>query len=293
MKIAVFGRSFRASTADIIKELFVKLQAENVEVFIYKPFYQFIIASNVVAPFECSLFEKPEESPSDVDFLISIGGDGTFLESMMFLKSSTIPVIGLNSGRLGFLANIAAEEMTTALDLILKNEYEIEKRNLLRVETGIELFGGYNFALNEVTLQKIDTSLIAIEAYIGDDFINTYWADGLIIATPTGSTAYSLSVGGPIIVPGSDVLLLSPIAPHNLTMRPLVVNDDVQMKFKVKARCNSFLLSVDNRTQEIVADTGFVYVRKSKFELKMLKLPFNSYTSTIRNKLMWGVDKRN
>ncbi len=293
MKIAIFGRNFKASTTNIIKELFVKLLAENVEIYIYKPFYQFVIESNVVLPFKCSFFEKPEESPSEVDFLISIGGDGTFLESMMYLKSSTIPVIGLNSGRLGFLANIAAEEMTTALDLILRNEYEIEKRNLLRVESGIELFDGYNFALNEVTIQKIDTSLIAIDAYIEDNFINTYWADGLIIATPTGSTAYSLSVGGPIIVPGSDVLLLSPIAPHNLTMRPLVVKDDVHMKFKINARCNSFLLSVDNRTQEMMADTGYVYVRKSKFELKMLKLPFNSYTTTIRNKLMWGVDKRN
>lgn len=293
MKIALFGKKFEASSKVIISELLARLENESVSLFVYKPFYEYIVEEIKCKEFNCSLFSNPEESPEDVDFLISIGGDGTFLESMLYLKSSSIPVVGLNSGRMGFLANISKEEINMAMDLILKGEFDIEYRTLLRVENSFELFGGYNFALNEVSIQKTDSSLISVDTWLDGEFLNTYWTDGLIVATPTGSTAYSLSVGGPIVVPGADVFLLSPIASHNLTVRPLVVKDDVHIKLQVKTRGDNFLVSVDNRTQKLTSENNVISIRKSKFELKMLKLPFNNYYSTLRNKLMWGADKRN
>lgn len=293
MKIAIYGSVFDSSFKPYVEELFNRLERENVEVCVYAPFYNFVINEMSCRSIECQVFNNTEEMPAVVDFLISIGGDGTFLASMQYLKSSTIPVIGINSGRLGFLANISKDEINTAFDAIFDNQFEFEYRSLLRAESEIELFNGYNFALNEVTVQKIDSALISVDAWIDDEFLNTYWTDGLIIATPTGSTAYSLSVGGPIIAPGASNFIITPIASHNLTVRPIVVPDDVNIKLKVKARSSKFLVTVDNRKQEIVANESTINIRKSKFELKMLKLPFNSFPSTLRNKLMWGMDKRN
>ncbi|QQS51917.1 MAG: NAD kinase [Bacteroidota bacterium] len=293
MKIALFGKQYEPSFHQTICELLQRLQHNGVEISVYEPFYQFILQHDKGLNIPCSLFSRPEESPNEVDFFISIGGDGTFLESMLYLKSSTIPVIGLNSGRLGFLANISKDEISKALDCILNGEYKIEYRSLLRVESEMELFGGYNFALNEVTIQKNDSSLISIDAWLDDEFLNTYWTDGLIVATPTGSTAYSLSVGGPVVVPGSDNFIIAPIASHNLTVRPIVFHDSTLIRLNVKTRGNSFLVTVDNRIQKMTSDQASIIVRKSKFELQMLRLPFNNYYSTLRNKLMWGADKRN
>lgn len=293
MKIAIYGTLFEPTFKTYIQELISRLKAEKVELYVYKPFYDFIIEASACEDFECQFFNNPEESPEDIDFLISIGGDGTFLGSMLYLKKSTIPVIGLNSGRLGFLANIGKGEINKAFDAIFDNRFKIEYRNLLRVESEISLFDGYNFALNEVTVQKIDSALISVDAWLDDEFLNTYWTDGLIIATPTGSTAYSLSVGGPIVTPGADNFIITPIASHNLTVRPMVVPDTVNIKLTVKSRSDSFLVTVDNRKEVLKSNQSTIYVRKSKFELRMLKLPFNSFHSTLRNKLMWGLDKRN
>jgi NAD+ kinase len=293
MKIAIFGKKFNPSFEIYLQELLQRLQKEKVEIYIHKPFYQLLINDEHCNPFDCSFFTTPMEAPENIDFLISIGGDGTFLESMLYLKSSSIPVVGLNSGRLGFLANIGKEEISKALDAIFKKDYEFEYRALLRVESEFEMFEGYNFALNEVTVQKIDSSLLTVDAWLNGEFLNTYWTDGLIIATPTGSTAYSLSVGGPIVEPASNNFIIAPIASHNLTVRPIVVNDNVHIKLDVKTRSGSFLVTVDNRIQKINSQQGSIHIRKSKFELKMLKLPFNNYYGTLRNKLMWGIDKRN
>jgi NAD+ kinase len=293
MKIAIYGNKYELSFKEYFQELIDKLKGEHVDLYVYEPFYRFVVEETKCPVFDCNFFNTPGESPEDVDFLISIGGDGTFLESLPYLKSSRIPVIGINSGRLGFLANIGKEEISKAFDSIFKKEYEIEYRSLLRLESDVELFGGYNFAMNEVTVQKIDSSLISVDAWLNDEFLNTYWTDGLIISTPTGSTAYSLSVGGPIVIPGSNNFIIAPISSHNLTVRPIVVDDNVRIKLNVKTRSDSFLVTVDNRNQQLKAENSVIYIRKSKFELKMLKLPFNNYYSTLRNKLMWGVDKRN
>jgi NAD+ kinase len=293
MKISIYGKQIDISFKNYLQELILRLAEEKTDLFIYQPFYEFITKKIGCLPFNCSFYNSPQEAPENVDFLISIGGDGTFLESMLYLKSSSIPVIGLNSGRMGFLANIGKEEINKALDAIFNQEYKIENRSLLRVESDIQLFDGYNFALNEVTIQKSDSSLISVDAWLDDEFLNTYWTDGLIIATPTGSTAYSLSVGGPIVIPGSNNFTLSPIASHNLTVRPIVFDDNANIKLKIKTRSDSFLVTVDNRVQQLNASQGEICIRKSKFELKMLKLPFNNYYATLRNKLMWGLDKRN
>jgi NAD+ kinase len=293
MKIAIYGKQITQEFKPYIIELIKRLKEHKVEIFIYEPFYQKIISLTNCPSFTCGFFNRAAESPDDIDFLISIGGDGTFLESMLYLKSSDIPVVGLNSGRLGYLANIGIDEISKAFDAIFDKKYEIEERTLLRIESGIKLFEGYNFALNEVTVQKVDSSLISVDAWINEEFITTYWTDGLIIATPTGSTAYALSVGGPIVVPGSNNFILAPIASHNFSVRPMVVPDNVKIKLVVKSRSGSFLVTADNRTMVLDMKQNELLVRKTRFRLKMLKLPYNNYYATLRNKLMWGMDKRN
>lgn len=293
MKIAIYGKYFTPSFKPYVLELFDRLKRENIEVSVYEAFHNFIINDAGCNEIHCETFKSAAESPDDVDYLISIGGDGTFLESMLYLKSSDIPVIGLNSGRLGYLANIASDEIQKAINCILEKNYQIEHRSLLRIESEIGLFDGFNFALNEVSVQKADSSLLSIDTWINDEFVNTYWTDGLIIATPTGSTAYSLSVGGPVVVPGSKNFIIAPIASHNLTVRPLVIPDDVNIKLVVNPRGEEYYVAADNRTQLMKTKHSELHIRKTKFRLKMLKLPFNNYYSTLRNKLMWGADKRN
>jgi NAD+ kinase len=293
MKIAIFGKYLSKEISAHIVELINRLKHEKVEIYIYKPFYDIIVSGTDCTDFSCSFFNEPLESPDDIDFLISIGGDGTFLESILFLKSSNIPVIGLNTGRLGFLANIARDEISKAFDALFNKKYKVEERALLRIEAENEIFNGYNFALNEVTIQKIDSSLLTIDTWINDEFLNSYWTDGLIISTPTGSTAYNLSVGGPIVVPGSQNFIISPIASHNLSVRPLVVHDESIIELEVKSRGNSFLVTADNRTHILQTKQNKLKIRKTKFILKILKLPYNNYYNTLRTKLMWGMDKRN
>jgi NAD+ kinase len=291
MKIAIFGRTFNPDFSKFIIEFF-KLLHDN-QCSIYKPFSEFISRKTNFTPVYSSLFEKPEDVPGDVNFLISIGGDGTFLESLIYLKHFDIPVIGLNSGRLGFLANISREEISEALKFIIEGHYELEKRSLLTLESSDNAFGRYNFALNDATVQKEDSNMITIDTYLNDEFLNTYFTDGLIISTPTGSTAYSLSVGGPIVMPGASNYVIAPIASHNLTVRPLVVPDSKELKLTVRSRTGKFLISLDNRTQLIECDQNMFTIRKASFQIRMVKLPFNNYYATLRNKLMWGADIRN
>ncbi|MBN1599458.1 MAG: NAD kinase [Bacteroidales bacterium] len=293
MKIAIFGRNFNPDFKSYIVEFFQNIKRHKVESVIYKPFLEFLKDDAGCDPMEEGYFTNVDNAPEDVDFMISIGGDGTFLESIMYLKDFNIPVIGLNSGRLGFLANISKEEITEAVTSIIQGDFELETRSLLTVETIANAFGHFNFALNDATVQKYNSVMINVNAYLDDEFLNTYWTDGLIISTPTGSTAYSLSAGGPIVIPGSENFLIAPIASHNLTVRPIVIPDNIEIKLEVQSRSNKFLLTVDNRTSLMDLKDSSVIIKKAKFELNMVKLPFNSYYSTIRNKLMWGADKRN
>ncbi len=295
MKIGIFGYPFNDNEVEFIYNIIDFIEKHVDKVYIYKPFYDYLINSFDISIPHTKLFTEHDEVPSCLDFMISIGGDGTFLETVAYVRNKGIPILGINRGRLGFLANVSKVEVERALSLIKERDYSIEKRVLFMLETKdrTNLHSEFPYALNEVTIHKKDTaSMIAIKTFVNDEYLNTYWADGLIISTPTGSTAYSLSVGGPIVVPQSKNIIISPIAPHNLTVRPLVLPDDVELTFKVNSRSGSFLVTLDYRSEVFDNEMEFS-IKKADFEVEMIKLPGSSFFRTIRNKLMWGLDKRN
>ena len=292
MKIAIYGKTFNQGFKPYIRELFNILEAQEAQLVVYKPFHDFVACETGLKPSAFNLFNDFSSFDETCDLMISIGGDGTFLETLPYVIRRQIPIIGINSGRLGFLANISKENITDAFRAIFANNYGFEYRTLICFRKPEGLFSGLNFALNDITIHKSDSTLITIEAYINDEFLNTYWTDGLIISTPTGSTAYSLSVGGPVVVPGSGNLIIAPISSHNLTVRPLIIPDTNTISLKVNSRSGTYTITSDNRTLQVSTQEQFV-IGKSDFKLKMLKLPSTSFYSTLRDKLKWGEDVRN
>jgi len=293
MKIAIYGKRFNESFNDAVYKIFEKLNKNKVEIYVLQKFLNFIKEQLFFSPNVNGYFNDYKDLPTDIDMVFSIGGDGTFLECVSLVRKTGIPVLGINSGRLGFLAYISKDEISTAIDNIIKGDYSIEPRTLIQVCTSNNLFGDFNYALNELTVHKKDTgAMITIEVFMNDEFLNTYWADGLIISTPTGSTAYSLSAGGPIIVPGSGNFVITPIAPHNLTVRPIVLSDSNILKLIVKGRSQNFLASLDSNS-EVFDSSIELIVKKSDFSINLVKFKKSYFFSTLRNKLMWGLDKRN
>ena len=225
-------------------------------------------------------------------FFFSIGGDGTLLKAVTYVRDSGIPIMGINTGRLGFISSISAGKIDDAINDILKNNFNINERALLKLETNNNLFKDKNFALNEVAVSKKDTSsMIRIDAFVDNEFLNTYWADGLVVSTPTGSTGYSLSCGGPIIMLGTNNIIITPNAPHNLNVRPIVIDDNSIIKLKVEDRDKLALISLDSRSRAFNSETELI-IKVASFKIKLVQPQNNSFTSTIRNKLMWGLDKR-
>jgi len=292
MKVAIYGKTFNFDFLQYIRQVFDILKQEGIEVAVYKPFLKFIDDFQQISCDEFNDFESKDELASDTRFIISIGGDGTFLEAIPYALHCNVPVIGLNSGRLGFLANISKEEIQTAFEAIFSKNYQIEYRTLLKFISPDSCVKGLEYALNEITIQKKGSSMITIDAFLNDEFLNTYWTDGLIVSTPTGSTAYSISVGGPIVMPGSNNLILAPIASHNLTVRPIIIHDDLAITLRATSRHHKIHVTADNRIIEINQPLE-IKLCIADFKLQMLKLPNNSFYATIRNKLMWGADKRN
>jgi NAD+ kinase len=292
MQIAIYGRQFGNQFVPYAEKLFTRLRTNNIKVSIYEPFYRFIKEHTPLDLHPDKLFNSSSDIDSGTGFVFSIGGDGTMLETITIVKDSGIPILGINSGRLGFLANISSETIDLAVDAILSGRYGIEKRSLLELISPPDIFGDFNFALNEFTLQKKDSAMISVHAWLDDDFVNTYWADGLIISTPTGSTAYSLSVGGPLLATGIEGFIISPIAPHNLTVRPIVIPDNKTIRLKVKCRNGKFLLSMDSQSAIIPTGTEII-LKRSGFEISMVRLEHQDFYTTLRSKLMWGADKRN
>jgi NAD+ kinase len=244
-------------------------------------------------PLTYQTFTNHLDLKTGFDLMISLGGDGTFLKAVSFIRDSGVPILGINTGRLGFLSNLSKSQIAQTLQRFNDGQYEFQKRSLLRVHTDNDLFADENFALNELTLQKKDTSsMIKVQAYLGDKFLNTYWADGLIVATPTGSTAYSLSCGGPIITPGCQVHIITPIAPHNLNVRPVVVPDHMPISLQVEGRDRTYLLSLDGHSQHIKQGEK-VIITKAEFMINVVKFEDNNFLDTIRNKMFWGSDTRN
>ncbi len=293
MKVAVFGTTVSDSFTPVLHEFFGFLKTNNIEVQLFQPFHTFLVDELNTEPFYTSFFNSYLDFDNSCDFIFSVGGDGTFLHSVLNIRNFDIPVIGVNSGRLGFLADISENQVQNALTLIFNHHYSIMERSMLQVDfCGMENLD-FNFALNEMAVLKTDTSsMINIYAYLGKELLNNYWADGLIIATPTGSTAYSLSVGGPILTPDSANFVITPLAPHNLTVRPLVVPDNYEIELRIEGRGTHFLTSLDFRSVAVELST-IIKIKKAGFKLKTLQLPDQTFFSTLRNKLMWGIDRRN
>ena len=292
MKVAVYGKQFQQEVAPFVHELFLELEKAHLEVLVYEPFYNFL-SQQIRLNLFLGTYNSHNELKNDIDLFISVGGDGTILDATTLIRDSEIPIIGVNTGRLGFLADIAKDQIPKTIKQLINNRFSIDQRTLIRLETDQPIFGGLNFALNEVTISRKDTtSMITITTYINDEYLNSYWADGLIIATPTGSTGYSLSCGGPIVMPGSDNFIITPIAPHNLNVRPLVISDKYEIKVKVEGRANQFLVALDSRIQTMDAGIELV-IKKETFKINMIETDTQDFSSTLRNKLLWGLDKRN
>mgnify|MGYP001577930576 FL=1 len=291
MTIAIFGSPYPEHFTKYIQHLVKKLESEHIKIIIEEEFYVFL-QNNIRLTNKKSTFNSYESLKENADFLLSIGGDGTLLKAVTFVRESNIPIMGINTGRLGFISSISAGQIDDAINDILKGNFIINERALLELTTENNLFKEKNFALNEVAISKKDTSsMIRIDAFVDDEFLNTYWADGLVISTPTGSTGYSLSCGGPIIMPGTNNIIVTPNAPHNLNVRPIVLNDTSVLKLKVDDRDQLALVSLDSRSRAFDSDTELL-IKKADFKIKLIQPQDNSFTSTIRNKLMWGLDKR-
>ena len=292
MKIGIYGRKFNSTVLPYVQQVFDCLVQSKTDVFVYGEFYRFV-ADKIFLPKQFHTFNSYEDLKSDVDVLVSLGGDGTMLDSVTLIKDSGIPIIGINFGRLGFLASINKDGIQRAIDAILNNDFTLDSRILLEVSSNHKLFGDFNFALNDFTIHKRDTSaMILIHCYKDGEFLNSYWADGLIVSTPTGSTAYSMSCGGPIVFPGSGNFVITPVSPHNLNVRPVVLSDSSVLTFEIEGRSAKFLASCDSRT-EVIDSSIKLSVKRAAFDINLIRLNNESYLSTLRNKLLWGIDTRN
>ena len=291
MKIALFGNKFSSTYIKYIKHLIQKLEIENIEIVVHQQFYDFL-QDSIDFSDNVNTFERIT-SEDNINYLFSIGGDGTLLRAVTYVRESNIPIMGINTGRLGFISSISTDQIDVAVGNVLNGDYKIRSRTVLELETENNLFGTTNFALNEVAIVKKDTSsMIRIDAFIDDEFLNSYWADGLLISTPTGSTGYSLSCGGPIILPGTENVIIAPIAPHNLNVRPIIVNEKSRIRLKVEDRDQLALVSLDSRSRAFDSSLELI-IQKADFKINLIEPKDNSFITTIRTKLMWGSDKRN
>jgi len=291
-KIALFGKNFSEDFNGNIRYLFEIFKKYNAELTIYSPFALFLSQNADISTGEYNIFNDHSDLPLDTDYLFSFGGDGTFLETLKIIRDKKIPVIGINTGRLGFLANISREEICISVEDLFQGNYTLEERTLIRLNSMPDVFDKFCIALNEITIHKYGAGMISVYTELDGEFLNTYWADGLIISTPTGSTAYSMSVGGPIVMPEARNFIISPVAPHNLSVRPIIIPDNKTIRLKVKSRADRFLVSIDSRTIEVENDV-ILTIDKAPYNLKLVKFNGANFYNTLRNKLMWGSDKRN
>ena len=292
MKIAIYSRGIENNQNGDMDMLLEELNKYNVEPVFFQDFFnQFYSAVKIKGKY--TTFNSAADLDDSIDCMISLGGDGTLLDTVTLVQDKGIPVLGVNYGRLGFLANIGKEEIRSAIRALVEGTYVTEKRTLIHLDADIPIFNGMPYALNEFTLQKKDSSsMIKIHTYLNGEFLNTYWADGLIVATPTGSTGYSLSCNGPIVFPESGSLVITPVAPHNLNIRPIVIPDNNIISFEVEGRTDSFICTLDSR-RVVVPKEAQLAVKKEKFGINLIRLNENNFLQTLRNKLSWGLDKRN
>lgn len=292
MKIAIYSRGIDDEQLEDVKIFFAELENYNLKCIVYKSlFLQLKEALNL--PANTPVFSTTEELDKDVEFMIGLGGDGTLLDTVTLIKDKPIAIMGINFGRLGFLASIGRDNLKTAIKSLVSRTYISEKRSLIHLEADLPLFGDIPFALNEFAVLKRDTaSMLKIHTYINGEFLNTYWADGLIVATPTGSTGYSLSCGGPIVFPDCENFIITPVAPHHLNVRSLVINNDSIISFEIEGRTDNIICALDSR-REVVSKNVSLAVRKEKFSINLIRLSENNFLHTIQTKLIWGLDRRN
>lgn len=293
MKVAIYGMTGQEDALDAVIELLHELEKEDAEVWVEEGF-QSTLSSKKNIGFH-KTFTDSQGLDGSFDMFVSFGGDGTILRATTFVRDLGIPIIGVNTGRLGFLSTFKKEEVRKVVTEFLSGSYRVVERSLVEVKAGFKIpeFDAMNFALNEVTVSRKDTtSMITVETFLNDEYLTSYWADGLIISTPTGSTGYSLSCGGPVIVPSARSLVLTPIAPHNLNARPLVISDDTVIRLKVSGREENHLVSLDSRIASIENEKEII-VKRADFTIKMIEYTSESFLKTLRNKLLWGEDRRN
>lgn len=290
MKFAIFGNTYQARKSSHAETLFRLLEKHEAEIYVCREFYHFLIHDLKFNVKAVGLFD---ESDFDADMVISIGGDGTFLKAAGRVGNKGIPILGINTGRLGFLADVSPEEMEETLDEIYSNHYTVEERSVLQLLCDDKHLQSSPFALNEIAVLKRDSSsMISIRTAINGNYLTTYQADGLVIATPTGSTAYSLSVGGPIMVPHSQTIVITPVAPHSLNVRPIVIRDDWEITLDVESRSHNFLVAIDG-SSESCKETTRLTIRRADYSIKVVKRTKHVFFDTLRSKMMWGADTRN
>ena len=294
MKVAIYGQYYLNSTEPIIRDIFVFFNENKVEMVIEEAFLKLLYEKEIVKK-DYKTFQSHKELDASFDIMISIGGDGTILRAATLVRDSGIPILGINAGRLGFLAMVQKDEIAEFLQLIIEKKYTISERTLISLSGNPEIqeISDINFAMNEISVSRKDTtSMITIETYLNDEFLNSYWADGLIISTPTGSTGYSLSCGGPILTPNVSSLVITPIAPHNLSARSMVISDETNIQLTIDSREKDFLISLDSRISSVPKNTK-VFIQKAAFKIKSITPNNQSFLQTLRSKLLWGEDTRN
>lgn len=292
MKAAIYSRVFEDEQQKDVQLFFDELTIQKIEPVIFQPFFE-QIKDRIHLPADTKTFSISADLTEDVEFIISLGGDGTLLDTITLVREKKISIMGVNFGRLGFLASIGRDELQKAVKAIAQRTYVTDTRTMIHVDANIPLFGNVPYALNEFSIHKRDVaSMIKIHTYLNGEFLNTYWADGLIVATPTGSTGYSLSCNGPIVFPDSGSFVITPVAPHNLNVRPIIVPDNNIISFEIESRAEQIICALDSR-REIVSKDVQLAVKKERFDISLVRLSENNFLQTLRNKLTWGLDKRN
>ena len=291
MNIGVHGKKFSKENVSLIQSIIYDLISRDHIIYISDTFAKVLLKNGITH--DGSELYKIGDSLEHLDYLITLGGDGTLLEAITHINGKAVPILGINTGRMGFLATIAKEEALEAFKHLFDGKFSYDDRTLISLQSNENLFSPFNYALNDFTILKKDTSaMINVKVFIDGEYLNSYWADGIIVSTPTGSTGYSLSCGGPLIMPGAKSLVITPVSPHNLTVRPMIVPDDKELSFEIEGRSDNYLISLDSRYETVNEDVR-LSLKKADFVARLIKLDESSYFQTIRQKLSWGIDIRN
>lgn len=292
MKAAIYSRVIEDEQRKDIQLFFDELANQKIKPVIFKPFFE-EIKNKINLPADTSSFSLSEDLTDGIEFIVSLGGDGTLLDTITLVRDKKISIMGINFGRLGFLASIGRDEVQKAVKAMAQRTYVVDKRTLIHLDASIPMFGNVPYALNDFSIHKRDVAaMIKIHTYLNGEFLNTYWADGLIVATPTGSTGYSLSCNGPVVFPDSGSFVITPVAPHNLNVRPIIVPDNNIISFEIESRSDEIICALDSR-REVVSKNVQLAIRKERFDINLVRLSENNFLQTLRNKLTWGLDKRN